>query len=90
MENGDVADPEETEETEGGEAIDAEGRSANKKEFTAEEKKIFGNLEAAKKMFKSEYLAACQSLGLEPDADLDAETAHQIMTAINSIVDSST
>ena len=45
------------------------------------------NLLVAKKEFHDEYLAACQSLGIEPDVDLNDEQATKIMNTINETLD---
>ena len=45
------------------------------------------NLAVAKKEFHAEYLAACQSLEIEPDADLTDDQAQKIMTAISLALD---
>jgi hypothetical protein len=53
-----------------------------------EAKKLLANLAVTKKEFPDEYTAACQSVGVDPDADHDAHTANKIMIAVNRIIDS--
>jgi len=57
-------------------------------QLSEEAQKIFANLTVAKKEFPDEYNAACQSLGIEPDASYNAEGARKIMIAVNKLVDS--
>uniref|UniRef100_A0A6H1ZUX3 Uncharacterized protein n=1 Tax=viral metagenome TaxID=1070528 RepID=A0A6H1ZUX3_9ZZZZ len=45
------------------------------------------NLEVAQEQFPEEYLAVCQALGIEPDADIRVPEALKIMAGINAIVD---
>jgi len=45
------------------------------------------NLAVTKKEFHVEYLAACQSLGVEPDTDVTEEQAAKIMKEINLALD---
>lgn len=49
--------------------------------------KVMQNLLVAKKEFQDEYLAACQSLDIEPDTDMTDEQATKIMNAINGALD---
>jgi len=51
-------------------------------------KKLLANLAVAKREFRAEYLAACQSLGVEPDSDHDITIAAAIMADVNRLVDS--
>ena len=55
--------------------------------LSEEDRRILANLAVTKKSFRPEYVAACQSLGIEPDAEHDAQTAGKIMITVNSIVD---
>jgi len=48
---------------------------------------VITNLLATKDQFPEEYLAACQALGIEPDADIRVPEALKIMAEINAIVD---
>ena len=48
---------------------------------------VLRNLLVAKKEFHEEYIAACQSLGIEPDADVTEERAAKIMKEINLALD---
>jgi len=45
------------------------------------------NLAVAKKEFHDEYLAACQSIEIEPDADMTEEQATKVMKEINLTLD---
>ena len=49
--------------------------------------KVMQNLLVAKKEFHDEYLAACQSMGIEADADMTDEHAIKIMNTINETLD---
>ena len=49
--------------------------------------KAMQNLIVAKKEFHGEYLAACQSMGIEPDADMTDEQATQIIREMNRALD---
>jgi hypothetical protein len=64
-----------------------EVNAANGKTLTEDDKRLFANFEIAKKEFREEFLMACQSLGLEPDSDFDAQMTRNVMAAINTIVD---
>ena len=61
-----------------------------KKQPSGAVSKTMQNLAVAKKEFHDEYLAACQSSGIEPDADMTEEQATQIMQAINETLDKAT
>jgi len=52
-----------------------------------ESRKILLNLATKRELFPAEYNAACQSLGMEPDANFDAETARRIYTEVNRMVE---
>jgi len=52
-----------------------------------ESRKILLNLATTRELFPAEYNAACQSLGMEPDANFDAETARRIYTEVNRMVE---
>ena len=58
-----------------------------KKQPSGSVSKVIQNLAVAKKEFHDEYLAACQSLGIEPDVDLNDEQAIKIMNTINETLD---
>jgi hypothetical protein len=49
--------------------------------------KVMQNLAVAKKEFHDEYLAACQSMEIEPDADMTEEQATKVMKEINLTLD---
>jgi hypothetical protein len=49
--------------------------------------KAMQNLIVAKKEFHGEYLAACQSAGIEPDSDMTDEQATQIIREMNRALD---
>ena len=48
---------------------------------------VIANLSATQEQFPEEYLAACQALGIEPDAEIRVPEALKIMAGINAIVD---
>ena len=58
-----------------------------KKDPSAKVHPAIANLEVAQKSFPEEYLAACQSLGIEPDADILVPAAVKIMAEINKLID---
>jgi predicted HicB family RNase H-like nuclease len=58
-----------------------------KKQSDGHVSKVMQNLAVAKKEFHDEYLAACQSMGIEADADMTDEHAIKIMNTINETLD---
>lgn len=51
-----------------------------------EDKSVMANLKVTKEEFPAEYAAACQSLNVEPDADVNVETAKKIYAEVNKMV----
>jgi predicted HicB family RNase H-like nuclease len=58
-----------------------------KKQPSGSVSKVMQNLAVAKKEFHDEYLAACQSMGIEPDTDMTEEQATKVMKEINLTLD---
>jgi hypothetical protein len=68
--------------------VNGKTQSSTPPPLSAEDRKILANLNVAKKDFSEEYIAACQSIGVEPDADHTPEVAGKLMLEINRLVDS--
>lgn len=67
--------------------IDVGSSATSDKKQSAATSKAMQNLIVAKKEFHAEYLAACQSLSIEPDADVTDEQATQIIREMNRVLD---
>ncbi|MDD5207302.1 MAG: hypothetical protein PHS17_17885, partial [Desulfobacterales bacterium] len=67
--------------------IDVGSSATSDKKQSAATSKAMQNLIVAKKEFHTEYLAACQSLNIEPDADVTDEQATQIIREMNRVLD---
>ena len=77
-----VIDPEDQEKV-----IDVGPAEKAEKKQSAPLSKAMQNLIVAKKEFHGEYLAACQALSIEPDADMTDEQAIQIIREMNRALD---
>jgi len=77
-----VIDPEDHEKV-----IDVGPAEKAEKKPSAPLSKAMQNLIVAKKEFHGEYLAACQALSIEPDADMTDEQAIQIIREMNRALD---
>ena len=58
-----------------------------KKQPAGHVSKVMQNLLVARKEFHEEYLEVCQSMGIEPDTDMDDELAATVMNAISLALD---